>query len=184
MKIVITGSLGHISKPLAEQLLKKGHPVTVISSKPEKKNEIESLGATAAIGSIEDISFLSRTFTAADAVYTMLPPYPFRTDPNFEYKADKRTLQLPFQFLLRRQMVFTFTVVAPAFLFRQQAVSGCLIPSCRQTLSCWLRYARAGGGYLYGTRRGTGYCQNQILECTPLSCPAVSPWVYFLPAQN
>lgn len=36
MKIIITGSLGHISKPLTEELVQKGHAVTVISSNPEK----------------------------------------------------------------------------------------------------------------------------------------------------
>ena len=74
MKIIITGSLGHISKPLTEELIQKGHKVTVISSNPEKKATIEALGATAAIGSLEDVDFLTATFTGADAVYVMVPP--------------------------------------------------------------------------------------------------------------
>jgi uncharacterized protein YbjT (DUF2867 family) len=74
MKYIITGSLGHISKPLAQQLLQAGHQVTIISSKADKKNLIEQLGATAAIGSIEDNAFLTETFQGADAVYTMVPP--------------------------------------------------------------------------------------------------------------
>jgi len=40
MKIVVTGSLGRISKPLTKSLVQKGHQVTVISSKQEKKKEI------------------------------------------------------------------------------------------------------------------------------------------------
>jgi uncharacterized protein YbjT (DUF2867 family) len=74
MKIVVTGSLGHISKPLTEELVRMGHAVTVISSKPEKQKEIEAMGARAAIGSVEDADFLVSTFTGADAVYTMVPP--------------------------------------------------------------------------------------------------------------
>ena len=74
MKIIITGSLGHISKPLTQGLLQKGHKVTVISSNPEKQAAIEAIGAKAAIGSIEDINFLSAVFTGADAVYCMEPP--------------------------------------------------------------------------------------------------------------
>ena len=74
MKIIITGSLGNISKPLTEELVQKGHAVTVISSKSDKQNEIETLGATAAIGSLEDVDFLVDTFTGADAVYSMVPP--------------------------------------------------------------------------------------------------------------
>ena len=72
MKITITGSLGNISKPLATTLVQKGHAVTVISSNPEKQKDIEALGAKAAIGSMEDVDFLSATFTGADIVYTMI----------------------------------------------------------------------------------------------------------------
>ncbi len=74
MKIVLTGSLGHISKPLAIALTGKGHSVTIISSDPAKQKEIEALGAKAAIGSVEDPEFLIQAFNAAEAVYCMLPP--------------------------------------------------------------------------------------------------------------
>jgi uncharacterized protein YbjT (DUF2867 family) len=74
MKIIVTGSLGHISKPLTTVLAKKGHTITVISSKPDKQKDIQALGANAAIGSVEDADFLVSTFTGADAVYTMVPP--------------------------------------------------------------------------------------------------------------
>jgi NAD(P)H dehydrogenase (quinone) len=73
MKIIVTGSLGNISKPLTEALVGKGHAVTVISSDPGKKPAIETLRATAAIGSIADAAFLTATFTGADAVYAMIP---------------------------------------------------------------------------------------------------------------
>jgi uncharacterized protein YbjT (DUF2867 family) len=71
MKIVVTGSLGNISKPLATQLIQKGHKVTVVSSTHERKATIEALGATAAIGTMEDADFLAQTFTGADVVYVM-----------------------------------------------------------------------------------------------------------------
>jgi len=74
MKIVVTGSLGHIGRPLTQILAERGHSVTVISSNPERKKEIEALGATAAIGSVEDLDFLTATFTGADAVHAMVPP--------------------------------------------------------------------------------------------------------------
>ena len=72
MKIVVTGSLGHISKPLTEELIQKGHSVTVISHNPQRQKDIEALGAAAAIGSMEDFKFLAATFTGADAVYCMI----------------------------------------------------------------------------------------------------------------
>ncbi len=71
MKITITGSLGHISKPLTEELVQKGHEVTVISSKPERQKDIEALGAIAAIGTMQDADFLAAAFSGADIVYLM-----------------------------------------------------------------------------------------------------------------
>lgn len=74
MKIIVTGSLGNISKPLTKELVQQGHSVTVISSRPENQAAIEALGARPAIGSLEDVKFLTGTFTGADAVYSMVPP--------------------------------------------------------------------------------------------------------------
>ena len=71
MKIIVSGSLGNISKPLTIELVQKGHEVTVISSNPEKQKDIEALGASAAIGTMEDAGFLTTTFKGADAVYVM-----------------------------------------------------------------------------------------------------------------
>ncbi len=74
MNITLTGSLGNISKPLAETLVAAGHEVTIITSKQDKVAAIEALGAKAAVGSVEDVDFLTRAFSGKDAVYTMVPP--------------------------------------------------------------------------------------------------------------
>lgn len=74
MNITLTGSLGNISKPLAETLVAAGHEVTVITSSEDKVAAIEALGAKAAVGSVEDADFLTRAFSGKDAVYTMVPP--------------------------------------------------------------------------------------------------------------
>ena len=71
MKIVLTGSISNVGKPLTEALVKKGYTVTVISSSDERKKDIEILGATAAIGSMFDVDFLVKTFKGADIVYLM-----------------------------------------------------------------------------------------------------------------
>lgn len=73
MHFIITGSLGHISKPLTAQLVQAGQDITVVTSDNKKKTEIEQLGAKAAIGSVTDVDFLTRTFEGADAVYLMVP---------------------------------------------------------------------------------------------------------------
>ncbi|MEL1254543.1 NAD(P)H-binding protein [Flavobacterium sp. DGU38] len=74
MKIIISGSLGNIGKPLATNLIASGHDVTVISSDSNKKTTIENLGARAAIGSVSDAAFLTETLKDADALFAMTPP--------------------------------------------------------------------------------------------------------------
>ena len=71
MKIVLTGSISNVGKPLTQELVKHGHSVTVITSKAERISEIESLGAKAATGSMFDVDFLSETFRGAEIVYLM-----------------------------------------------------------------------------------------------------------------
>lgn len=71
---VITGSIGHISKPIVEALVKAGNSVRVITSSTDRAKEIEALGASALVGSVYDVDFLKRAFKGADVVYTMIPP--------------------------------------------------------------------------------------------------------------
>jgi len=71
MNIVLTGSIGNIGKPLTQELVKKGHAVTVITGHQERKAAIETLGAQAAVGSMFDADFLTETFKGADIVYLM-----------------------------------------------------------------------------------------------------------------
>src|ERR1700761_1354667 len=88
MKIIVTGSLGNISKPLAIDLVRKGHSVTVISSTAERQKDIEAIGAKAAIGSMQDADFLAATFKGADIVYVMeaMGTHSFM-DPNMDLMA-------------------------------------------------------------------------------------------------
>jgi uncharacterized protein YbjT (DUF2867 family) len=86
MKITLTGSLGNISKPLAEILIRAGHEVTIISGDANKKTTIETLGAKAAIGSVADIPFLTNSFKGTDVVYTMVP-YNFEVTNYRQYVA-------------------------------------------------------------------------------------------------
>jgi uncharacterized protein YbjT (DUF2867 family) len=75
MRFVITGSLGNVGKPLAAQLRDAGHAVTVVSSKSDRTASIEALGASAAIGTVEDANFLAGVFKGADGIFTMVPPH-------------------------------------------------------------------------------------------------------------
>ncbi len=91
MKIILTGSLGNISKPLANNLVQKGHDISIISSNAENQSEIEKLGARALIGSVEDLDFLTESFTGADAVYCMIPRANY-FDPNLDLDAFTRKI--------------------------------------------------------------------------------------------
>lgn len=71
---LITGSLGNISKPIVEGLVKAGKNVSVITSSADRKKEIEALGAKALVGSLTDTHFLKNAFQHAEVVYTMIPP--------------------------------------------------------------------------------------------------------------
>lgn len=73
-KYVITGSIGHISKPVIVNLVKAGKEVKVITSSADKVKDIESLGAKTLVGSIFDAAFLKEAFKGAEVVYTMVPP--------------------------------------------------------------------------------------------------------------
>lgn len=106
MNIVVTGSLGHIGRPLTKELLRSGHTVTVVSSTAERRTEIESLGARAAIGSMEDAGFLAATFVGADAVYVMeaLAPASY-ADPSFDLMAAIRKIGQNYQHAIRQARV-------------------------------------------------------------------------------
>jgi uncharacterized protein YbjT (DUF2867 family) len=71
---IITGSLGNISRPIVEGLVKQGKEVKVITSKADKTKEIEQLGAKALVGDINDAAFLKEAFKDAEVAYTMIPP--------------------------------------------------------------------------------------------------------------
>lgn len=80
MKIVVTGSIGNIGRPLVQKLVANGHQVTVITSKQHNAATIEAMGATAVTGSVEDVNLLTDTFSGADIVYTMVPSFYGATD--------------------------------------------------------------------------------------------------------
>lgn len=74
MKYVLTGSIGRISKPVAEKLIAAGNQVSIITSNKSNTAAIEALGASGLTGSVEDAVFLQKAFAGADAVYLMIPP--------------------------------------------------------------------------------------------------------------
>ena len=74
VKVVLTGSVGHNTKPLAKLLVKEGCDVSVITTNDARRTDIESKGARPLVGTIEDAAFLATSFAGADVVYFMIPP--------------------------------------------------------------------------------------------------------------
>ncbi len=73
-KIVITGATGHVGGALAEHLLKQGHAVTAVVRSAEKGAHLKSLGATLAVGEIQDVAFLTKAYSGQDAAFILNPP--------------------------------------------------------------------------------------------------------------
>lgn len=69
MKIVLLGSRGNIANPLSKLLVSKGADVTVITRSQKNVDAIESDGAKAAVGSVDDVEFLTKTFDKATSVF-------------------------------------------------------------------------------------------------------------------
>ena len=94
MKIVLTGSIGNIGKPLTQALVQHGHSVTVISGNAGRQPAIEALGAKAAIGKMQDTDFLAATFKGADIVYLMETWEGIGSlmDKNIDFKAGMRQI--------------------------------------------------------------------------------------------
>jgi uncharacterized protein YbjT (DUF2867 family) len=71
---VITGASGKTGKLIALKLLASGKKVRVIGRDEKKLEELTSKGAEAAVGSLDDVSFMKKTFVGAKAVYALIPP--------------------------------------------------------------------------------------------------------------
>lgn len=71
---IITGSLGNISRPIVEGLIKAGKQVKVFTSNADKSKEIEKMGAKALVGDVNDAAFVKDAFKGAEVAYTMIPP--------------------------------------------------------------------------------------------------------------
>lgn len=74
MKYCITGAAGNISRLIVQHLLKANHKVRIVGRNENHLKHLMAQGAEAAIGSVEDVSFLKKSFEGVDAVYTMCPP--------------------------------------------------------------------------------------------------------------
>jgi uncharacterized protein YbjT (DUF2867 family) len=83
---VITGATGHVGAGLAHGLLDAGQKVRVVGRSAERLAPFTARGAEACVGHAEDVEFLTRAFTGADAVFLLVPPNMVSPD----YRAEQR----------------------------------------------------------------------------------------------
>jgi uncharacterized protein YbjT (DUF2867 family) len=72
--ITVMGATGHTGGAIAELLLKAGEQVRALGRSESKLAGLTSAGAAVLAGDAADAAFLTRAFSGADAVYTLLPP--------------------------------------------------------------------------------------------------------------
>ncbi|MFO7535012.1 MAG: NAD(P)H-binding protein [Kiritimatiellia bacterium] len=77
---VIVGATGHVGRLIAESLLEHGKAVGAMGRNSERLKALVKMGAQPMIGSLEDPAFVARSFSGAEAVFTMIPPQPYARD--------------------------------------------------------------------------------------------------------
>lgn len=77
---IITGASGHTGKRIASNLLSANQPVTVVSRNINHVQDLIELGATPAIGDLQDVQFMTNLLVNAKAAYLLIPPNFASTD--------------------------------------------------------------------------------------------------------
>jgi uncharacterized protein YbjT (DUF2867 family) len=71
---VVLGASGHTGAVVAEKLLAGGHKVRLVARHPDKFTSLTSRGAEPVAAHITDHQALEKAFSAATAVYALVPP--------------------------------------------------------------------------------------------------------------
>ncbi len=72
--IVVTGAAGKIGSGITSNLLSQSKKVRCIARRPEELQRFSGKGAEAVVGSLDDLNFLTKAFSGAAAVFTIIPP--------------------------------------------------------------------------------------------------------------
>ena len=76
---VITAATGHIGRALALELLAKKQKVRVVGRRADRLQPLVQQGAEAFVGNVEETGAMTRAFSGAKAVFTLIPPH-YSTD--------------------------------------------------------------------------------------------------------
>ena len=86
--IAVMGASGNTGKKIAEGLLKAGESVRALGRSETKLAELKAAGAEVQTGDAADTTFLTRAFSGAAGVYTLLPTDP--TSPDYDAEQDRQ----------------------------------------------------------------------------------------------
>ncbi len=75
--ITVMGATGNVGGGITRKLLEAGQDVRALGRSERKLAELERIGAGTLAGDAADPGYLSRAFSGADAVFTLLPYDPF-----------------------------------------------------------------------------------------------------------
>jgi len=73
-RFAILGATGHVGYALATELLGKKHQVVAIGRNQDRLADLKKKGADTHVCQFNDVEGMSRAFTGADAIFSMLPP--------------------------------------------------------------------------------------------------------------
>lgn len=71
---VVTAATGHIGSRLTETLLAAGKKVRAVTRDANKLKSLAEMGAEIVVSNVTDTAALTRAFTGAKAVFTLIPP--------------------------------------------------------------------------------------------------------------
>jgi uncharacterized protein YbjT (DUF2867 family) len=77
---VVLGATGHVGSAVADELLRRGEPVTVVTRDPRRTEPHAARGATVAVVDAEDVDALGALFRRARSAFVLLPPAEPATD--------------------------------------------------------------------------------------------------------
>src|SRR5688572_542414 len=72
-RVTVTGATGHVGQALVARLREKGVQVRAVARSADKLKALGD-GVEPQAGSLDDVAFLTRAFTGAEAVFAMIPP--------------------------------------------------------------------------------------------------------------
>ncbi len=77
---IILGGTGHVGGAVADELIRQGEKVTIVSHDPGKKKAVEEKGARLAVADAHDIKALHDIFRTGKRLFVLNPPAPPSSD--------------------------------------------------------------------------------------------------------